>query len=87
MLYTMVYMPVLSKGSHIMSTPLKFKVLHSHQRSDNLLADYCDGELFKSHELFGCHESAIQIIMYFDEVEICNPLGGHNGIHKLGKCM
>ena len=23
--------------------------------------------------------------MYYDEIEICNPLGGQNGIHKLGR--
>lgn len=64
-----------------------FQVLRPHHRCDNLLADYCDGELYKSHELFGSHETALQIIMYFDEVETCNPLGGHNGERKLGKVL
>ena len=25
--------------------------------------------------------------MYFDEIEVCNPLGAHKGIHKLGKFL
>ena len=57
------------------------QVLRPHNQLDGLIADYCDGELFKSHELFGNHEVRI---LYFDEVEISNPLGAHNGIHKLG---
>ena len=29
------------------------------------------------------HEDAVQIIIYHDAVEVCNPLGSHAGIHKL----
>ena len=61
------------------------QVLKQHHRSSDLIIDYCDGELYNSHELF-CHDnSALQLIAYFDEVEVCNPLGGQSGIHKLGK--
>lgn len=28
---------------------------------------------------------ALQIIMYHDDVEVCNPLGSYRGVHKLGK--
>ncbi len=28
--------------------------------------------------------NALQLVAYFDEVEVCNPLAGHAGIHKLG---
>ena len=54
-------------------------------RSDNFLADFCDGSLFKSHSFFQVHPSGLQLIIYFDELEVCNPLGSHSGIHKLGK--
>ena len=33
-------------------------------------------------------ENSLQIIMYFDELEVlCNPLGGQAGIHKLGNFL
>ena len=52
---------------------------------DDLIADYCDGDLFKSHDLFASHGNAIQLIIYYDEVEPCNTLASHSGIKKLGK--
>ena len=60
--------------------------MKSHLRSDNLIGDYCDAELCKSIPLFNGTDSdnSLQIIMYFDELESCNPLGGQAGIHKLG---
>lgn len=43
----------------------------------------CDGEVFKKNLFFTEHQDAIQIIIYHDAVEVCNPLGGNTGIHKL----
>ena len=53
-------------------------------RSDNTLEDFCDGELFKAHPLFSLDPMALQIIAFYDEVELCNPLGTHVKKHKLG---
>ena len=61
-----------------------FQVLLDHQRGDEYVGDFCDGKLYKEHELFRHHPQALQIIAYFDEVEVCNPLAGHAGVHKLG---
>ena len=46
--------------------------------------DYCDGEIFASHPLFSVHKDALQIFLYFDELETANPLGSKAKIHKLG---
>lgn len=56
-----------------------------HNRTDEYIADFCDGKLYKTHELFQNEANALQLIAYFDEVEVCNPLAGHAGVHKLGK--
>ena len=50
----------------------------------SVLSDFCDGELFKAHPLFSTDLFALQIIAYFDELEVCNPLGMHIKRHKLG---
>ena len=55
-----------------------------HQRLDDKLEDFCDGELFVNHPVFSTDPYAIQIIAYFDELEVCNPLGTHTKKHKLG---
>ena len=47
------------------------------------MEDVCDGALFKSHRLFTNDPSALQIIAFFDELELCNPLGTHVKKHKL----
>lgn len=60
------------------------QVLKKHDRSDDFIGDFCDGKLFKTHDLFVKNPKSLQLIAYFDEVEVCNPLAGHAGIHKLG---
>lgn len=59
--------------------------MRGHTRSDGLLEDYCDGTQFKQHPLFCNHPKSLQIMLYFDEVEVCNPLGSKVNTHKLGK--
>lgn len=51
---------------------------------DGKIEDFCDGKRFKHHPLFFQDNTALQIIAYYDEVEICNPLGSHIKYHKLG---
>ena len=60
------------------------QILCSHARDDNFLGDYCDGSLYKMHDLYSKDRQALQLVMYYDELEICNPLGAQSGIHKLG---
>jgi len=55
-----------------------------HRSSSDIMEDYCDGEAFKSHPLFSVQASAIQILLYFDELEVCNPIGTKAKTHKLG---
>uniref|UniRef100_A0A1X7U0U5 Uncharacterized protein n=1 Tax=Amphimedon queenslandica TaxID=400682 RepID=A0A1X7U0U5_AMPQE len=57
---------------------------YSHQATDGIKRDFCDGEYFKTHPVFSRHENAIQFILYFDEIEVANPLGSKAGNHKLG---
>ena len=35
----------------------------------------CDGTIFSRHPVFSHYDNALQIIAYFDELEICNPIG------------
>ena len=55
-----------------------------HGSNDNILRDMCDGSIFQSHPSFSAENKTFQIIAYFDEVELCNPLGSNTKIHKLG---
>jgi len=48
------------------------------------MEDFCDGATFATHPLYSVNQNALQIFLYFDEVEYCNPLGSKTKTHKLG---
>ncbi len=52
--------------------------------SNGILQDFCDAESFQSHPLFSSDPFALQILAFYDELELCNPLGTHVKKHKLG---
>ena len=61
------------------------QVFNSHQLRNGKMGDYCDGEQFKHHPLFQKDNNALQINLFYDDLEVCNPLGSKAKIHKLGK--
>ena len=54
-----------------------------HARQDGLLSDFCDGSAYKAHPLFSQTSNSLQLILYYDDVELCNPCGSRTKIHKL----
>ena len=60
------------------------EVLNPHFAADGKLGDFCDGAAFRSHPLFGTDNSALQVIAYYDELEVANPIGSYVSKHKLG---
>ena len=51
------------------------------------MKEYCDGRVFSTHPLFLAILKPLQIFFYYDELEVCNPLGSKTKIHKLGIYM
>ena len=49
-----------------------------------MVRDYCDGTQYKSHSLFQTDPHALQIIIHYDDLEVCNPLGTKSSLHKVG---
>jgi O-succinylbenzoate synthase len=49
-----------------------------------LIEDFCDSEMYKKHPLFAQDPKALQIFLYYDEVELVNPLGSKVTKHKIG---
>ena len=60
-------------------------MFNSHELDQGRMGDYCDGEQFKQHELFQEDPCALQIRLYYDDLEICNALGSKTKKHKLGR--
>ena len=61
------------------------QVFNSHCSCDERLGDYCDGEQYKLSELFCEDPCALQLNIYYDEVDVCNEIGSKSTVHKLGK--
>ena len=56
---------------------------HHTVSSQGHISDYKDGNLYRSHPLFGQACPSLQIFLYVDEFEVVNPLGSKKGVHKL----
>lgn len=64
---------------------LKIQVFNSHSSTDQRLSDYCDGQQYKGCKLFCEDPCALQIQLYYDEVDVCNEIGSKSTVHKLGR--
>ena len=56
----------------------------ARQFDNSFYCDVSDGSIFQQHPMFSVNEHAMKILLYFDDIEICNPLGKKAGVHKLG---
>ncbi|XP_065891557.1 uncharacterized protein [Dysidea avara] len=82
---TMIYVPLLSSLEALLNDNLILTlVTQEHVHIDGMLQNYYDGQAFKNNDLFREHKDGIQLILYYDKVEVCNPLGSKRKIHKLG---
>ena len=84
---TFQYVPLLSSLKRLLSDHTVFDQIEqcpSRVHKEGMLEDFCDGELFRTHPLFSTDPFALQIIAFYDELELCNPLGTHIKKHKLG---
>ena len=81
------YVPLLQSLTTLLSdSTVIAEVDHCCNRmhNDGTLEDYCDGYLYQSHPLFSSDKNALQIIAFYDELELCIPLGTHVKTHKVG---
>ena len=79
------YISLVKSLEQLLSNSRMFDMIRTTPQSchkDGLLYDIVDGSFFKSHPLFSVKPSALQIILYTDEIEICNPLGSHASVNK-----
>lgn len=64
------------------------QVMNSHRQvSSNCLSDFCDGRSYGQHPLFSTDPVALQLMLYYDELELCNPLDSRRKKHKIGNCV
>lgn len=61
--------------------------MRNHKQPNSIMEDFCDSPKAKTHPLFSIHHTALQILLYFDECELCNLLGSFHKKHKLGEAI
>ena len=81
---TFYYVPLMETLNVLLTDKDVQKLISTPHYSQNKLADFCDASVYKSHPLFSSDDNALQIIGYYDELEVCNPLGSYVSTHKLG---
>ena len=83
---TNYYIPLLKTLKQLLSLDeFQSEIMNPHISADeDILGDFCDGSLFQAHPLFSLDVHALQIIAYYDDLEIVNPLGSFVKRHKLG---
>ena len=80
-----IYTPILESiqqllgNKRIASMILKTPTLSS----EGVYYDICDGYLYRYDPYFQRHKNGLIIILYHDELEVCNPLGSNAGTHKV----
>jgi hypothetical protein len=79
---TFQYIPVTELVLAIVSDPGFPSAPHSSGNCD-ILSDIKDGMAWENNSYFQQHRDALSLLLYSDELEICNPLGASKGKQKI----
>ena len=77
------YIPLLDTLKSLLSIDSIVNEITEARPSSRLLHDFCD-VILGTHPLFSNNKQALQIVAYYDEIEVTNPLGSYVLKHKLG---
>lgn len=81
---TVQYVPLLKTLAFILNADIRTSIGNERRAEGDHLEGFVYGEQFKHHPLFMEHPNALRIQLYYDDVELANPLGSKNTIHKIG---
>lgn len=81
---TFQYIPLLQTLQTLLrKDDIAEQVLHPPTHHPNVLRDFRDGSIFQKQEIFASDPHALQIMLYTDEVQLCNTLGSHRFQSKI----
>lgn len=61
---------------------MNFNEQNNHKCTEGIYKNFCCGEVYKSNEFFKTNPFAIQIRLFTDDFELCDPLKSKAGVHK-----
>lgn len=79
------YVPLVKSLEHFLTHPMILSVVEKGPKMcrESCFHDIVDGALLKSHAFGFSENKGLQIVLYTDEIEICNPLGSFASKNKL----
>ena len=77
------YVPIKESQALFRDPSVQEQYLAKKQSIPDVFEDFTDGEVFKSHELFGVDHEALPLILYQDAFEVVNLLGSAKSKHKI----
>lgn len=82
---TYQYVSVIDTLNLVISSPEVWQAILTEQTSlDGILRSFLDGHHGNVHLFFHQCPHALRLQLYYDELEIVNPLGSTTSVHKLG---
>ncbi|XP_028414898.1 uncharacterized protein LOC114537984 [Dendronephthya gigantea] len=77
--------PLLQNLEALLNNPdVMNEVDNPHSSDDGIMRDIMDGEFFRNHPIFSRNNKALQLLSYYNDLELANPLGSKAKIHKIG---
>jgi hypothetical protein len=78
------YIPILDNLKLFLNDPQVNDLLFTpKQKKVGTLIDYNDGEIYEQNEFFNCEEKKVELILFLDAFNACNPLGTAKSKYKL----
>lgn len=83
---TFEYIPIIDTLETIIKNKNLRDVIENEVENDNphLYESFRDSTSFKNSPFFQAYPNAIRINFYYDDIELCNPIGSRSTFHKLG---
>ncbi|KAJ8039915.1 hypothetical protein HOLleu_14068 [Holothuria leucospilota] len=82
---TFQYIPVLEVLKLILNNQAITELIDSEAHcTEGFLEGYQDGKQYRQLGIFKEYPNALRFQLFYDDVEVCNPIGSKAGIHKLG---
>ena len=81
---TFQYVPVIEVLKLILKPGVERAINKETKSTAGYLKSYRDGQQYQQHGIFKNYPNALRLQLFYDDVEVVNPLGSKAGIHKLG---
>ncbi|XP_018397610.1 PREDICTED: uncharacterized protein LOC108775677 [Cyphomyrmex costatus] len=76
------YLSLLSNLQRLLNNEQVRYCIDNPRNNEDVMKSVLDGQYYKLHEIFSKTSNSLAIILYYDELEIANPLGSRS--HKIG---